>query len=110
MLFLKPAASKHRFTSGLFEAAETQSGATYSPLKNNGTPTTARAGVAFPGNDWLAFPDGDEYLANIGGSSPLLDELAVLRQRHLNDVASLLDAIANNRVEAFLGAGFSCSY
>jgi hypothetical protein len=34
----------------------------------------------------------------------------VLRQRHLNDVASLLDAIANNRVEAFLGAGFSCSY
>ena len=110
MLFLKPAASKHRFTSGLFEAVETEPRATYLPLKNNGAPTTARAGVAFPGNDWLTFPDGDEYLVNVGGSSQLLNELAVLRQRHLNDVASLLDAIANNRIEAFLGAEFSCAY
>ena len=109
MLFLQPAASKHRFTSGLFEAVETQSGTTYSPLKNNGTPTTARAGVAFPGNDWLAFPNGDQYLANIGASSQLLDELAVLRQRHLNDVANLLDAIDGNRVEAFLSSQFSCA-
>jgi hypothetical protein len=109
MLFLKPAASKHRLASGLFEAVETEPRATYSPLKNNDTPTTARAGVAFPGNDWLAFPDGDDYLVNIGDSSQLRDDLALLRQRHLDDVALLLDAIANNRVETFLGAGFSCS-
>jgi hypothetical protein len=37
--------------------------ASYSPLKNNGAPTTARAGVAFPENDWHTFPDGDQYLA-----------------------------------------------
>ena len=109
MLFLKPAASKHRLASGLFEAVETEPRATYSPLKNNDTPTTARAGVAFPGNDWLALPNGDDYLVNIGDSSQLRDDLALLRQRHLDDVALLLDAIANNRVEAFLGAGFSCS-
>jgi len=112
MLFLKPAASKHRFVAGLSTAADTypSGSASYSPLKNNGAPTTARAGVAFPGNDWISFPDGDEYLANIGGSSQLLDELAVLRERHLTAVAALLDAIAGNRVAAYLGAEFSCPY
>ena len=69
MLFLQPAVSKHRFISDLSSAAEDDPRTSYSPLKNNGAPTTARAGVAFPSNDWLASPDGDEYLANIGGSA-----------------------------------------
>ena len=108
MLFLQPAVTKHRFIRGLAAAADTQSGATYFPLKNNGAPTTARAGIAFPGNDWLAFPDGDQYLANIGGTPQLVDELAGLRQKHLTAVRSLLDAITGNRVDEYLGGGFSC--
>ena len=108
MLFLKPAASKHRFISGLSTAADDDPRATYFPLKNNGTPTTARAGIAFPGNDWLAFPEGDQYLANIGGTSELLNELAALRQKHLAAVASLLEAIADDQVEMYLSHDFTC--
>jgi hypothetical protein len=108
MLFLQPAVTKHRFISGLAAAVETEPRATYFPLKNNGAPTTARAGIAFPGNDWLAFPDGDQYLANIGGTPELVDELAVLRQRHLTAVGNLLEAIVENRVESYLDHGFSC--
>jgi len=53
---------------------------TYWPIAGNGKPTTARAGAAFPGNDWIAFPNGDEYLSNLGSSSPvLLNSLANLR-------------------------------
>ena len=102
MLFLQPAVSKNRFISGLSTAAADDPRATYFPLKINGTPTTARAGIAFPGNDWVAFPDGDQYLANIGGTSQLLNELAALRQKHLAAVASLLEAITDDRVERYL--------
>lgn len=108
MLFLQPAVSKDRFISGLSTAAADDPRATYFPLKINGTPTTARAGIAFPGNDWVAFPDGDQYLANIGGTSQLLNELAALRQKHLAAVASLLEAITDDRVERYLSRQFSC--
>jgi hypothetical protein len=107
MLFLQPAVSKRRFISGLSEAAAEVQGA-YSPLKNNFTPTTARAGVAFPGNDWQAFPLGDQYLANIGGSAELRLELAALRLLHLEAVLSLLDAIEDNRVDQYLAMQFRC--
>jgi hypothetical protein len=108
MLFLQPAVSKRRFISGLSEAVEDEPRASYSPLKNNGAPTTARAGVAFPENDWLAFPNGDQYLGNVGGSAPLRRELAALRQRHLDAVESLLAAIGNGDVEDYLDSQFRC--
>lgn len=108
MLFLQPAVTKQRFISGLSAAVEAEPRAEYFPLKSNGAPTTARAGIAFPGNDWLTFPGGDQYLANIGGTAQLLDELAVLRQKHLTAVHSLLEAIAKDRVEAYLARGFRC--
>ena len=108
MLFLQPAVTKRRFISGLATAVETEPGATYFPLNNNGMPTTARAGIAFPGNDWLAFPAGDQYLANIGGAPQLLEELAALRQKHLTAVGDLLQAIAKGRVDTYLTHQFSC--
>ena len=108
MLFLQPAVSKNRFISGLSSAANDDPRATYFPLKNNVTPTTARAGIAFPGNDWLAFPGGDQYLVNIGGTPQLLNELAALRQKHLAAVANLLEAIADDRVEKYLSRQFRC--
>lgn len=107
MLFLQPAVSKHQFIAGLSAAADEDPRASYSPLKNNGAPTTARAGVAFPGNDWLTFPNGDQYLANVGNSSQLRSELAALRQKHLAAVMSLLDAIEEDRLEDFF-TQFTC--
>ena len=109
MLFLQPAVSKHRFISGLSAAVADEPRASYSPLKNNGTPTTRRAGVAFPENDWLAFPDGDQYLVNVGGTAQLRRELADLRQQHLAAVDGLLLAIEQQRVGEFLAAPLTCS-
>jgi hypothetical protein len=108
MLFLQPAVSKRRFISGLSAAVEDEPRASYFPLKNNGAPTTARAGVAFPENDWLASPDGGQYLANIGGSDQLLSELAALREQHLAAVARLVKAIGDGDVEEFLDNQFTC--
>jgi len=109
MLFLQPAVSKRRFISGLSAAVEdVKPRASYSPLKNNGTPTTARAGVAFPENDWHASPNGDQYLANVGESPRLRSELAALRERHLDAVALLREAIDEGRVEEYLATQFTC--
>lgn len=108
MLFLQPAVTKQRFITGLAAAADTEPGATYFPRNNNGVPTTARAGIAFPGNDWLAFPDGDQYLANVGGTPQLLSELGVLRQKHLAAVANLLKAISRDRVDTYIDHQFKC--
>jgi hypothetical protein len=108
MLFLQPAVSKRRFISGLFAAADDDARASYAPLKNNGAPTTARAGVAFPENDWVTFPAGDQYLANVGESAPLRSALADLRERHLDAVALLLNAIRDGRVEEYLATEFTC--
>ena len=109
MLFLKPAATKRRFIDGLFTAASTTPGATYVTRNNSGEPTTAKAGIAFPGNDWIAFPDGDQYLTNLNNPSPqLLAALASLRQQHLQAVADLLEALDRNKVGQYLNHQFRC--
>src|SRR5215510_1396365 len=109
MLFLKPAATKQRFITGLSTAASTTPGATYVTLSNHGQPTTAKAGISFPGNDWIAFPDGAQYLAKLGNPSPrLLNELAALRQRHLRAVANLVNAIEKGQVTVYLKNQFKC--
>jgi hypothetical protein len=110
MLFLKPATTKQQFITGLSTAASTTSGATYVTLNNHGQPTTAKAGIGFPGNDWIAFPNGDQYLAKLGNASPqLLSALAALRQQHLQAVADLLDAIENGKVSLYLNHQFRCA-
>lgn len=109
MLFLKPDTTKRRFITGLSTAASTTRGATYVTLNNHQQPTTAKAGIAFPGNDWIAFPNGDQYLAKLGNPSPkLLNELAALRQRHLQAVANLLNAIEKGQVNRYLKNHFQC--
>ena len=110
MLFLKPAVTKQEFITGLSTAASTTPfEATYVTLNNNEQPTTAKAGTAFPGNDWIAFPDGDQYLAKLGNPSPqLLNELADLRLRHLQAVADLLNAIEKGKVSLYLNNQFKC--
>jgi hypothetical protein len=108
MLFLQPAVSKRRFISGLSAAVADDVRASYSPLKNNDAPTTARAGVAFPENDWLMFREGEQYLANVGESAQLRSELAVLRLRHLDAVARLLEAIEDDAVAEYFATQFTC--
>ncbi|HYN07741.1 MAG TPA: hypothetical protein VES67_10145 [Vicinamibacterales bacterium] len=109
MLFLKPAATKQQFITGLSTAASTTSGATYVTVKNNGAPTTAKAGIAFPENDWIAFPGGTQYLSQLGNaSSQLLTELAALRLQHLEAVANLLEAIEDGNVTDYLNSQFAC--
>ena len=109
MLFLKPAASKRRLIDGLSTAASTTPGATYVTRNNHGDPTTDKAGIAFPGNDWIAFRDGDQYLTNLNNpSSQLLEALASLRQLHLQAVDDLLEAIDTGNVDQFLSRPFSC--
>ncbi len=110
MLFLKPATTKQQFITGLSTAASTTPDATYVTLNNHGQPTTAKAGISFPGNDWIAFPNGDQYLARLGDPSPqLLSELAALRQRHLQAVANLINAIEKGKVTLYLNNQFRCA-
>jgi hypothetical protein len=68
----------------------------------------ATAGAAFPGNDWTAFPNGDQYLVNLPNSPQLLSQLAALRQEHLSAVSNLLAAIAKGDVDTYLKSGFRC--
>lgn len=109
MLFLKPAATKQQFITGLSTAASTYPTASYVTLNNNGEPSTAKAGIAFPGNDWIAFPDGDQYLTNVPNLSPqLLFELSALRELHLQAVASLLHAIEKGKIDQYVDHQFKC--
>jgi hypothetical protein len=108
MLFLIGAVSKKEFATGIYNAATTTPDMTYSPLEN-GAPTTATAGAAFPGNDWITSPNGQGYLSNLINPSPqLLNELAALRQKHLRAVADLLEAIKDGNVWSYLGDRFKC--
>jgi hypothetical protein len=109
MLFLIGDVSTAEFTTGLFKAASTTPDATYSPLDKNGKPTVATAGAAFPGNDWISFPNGDQYLANLVNPSPqLLSDLAALRTQHLQAVTNLLRAINKGNVSHYLNDQFTC--
>jgi hypothetical protein len=109
MVFLKPAATKQEFITGLSRAASTYPWATYETLNNNGQPTTAKAAVSFPGNDWTLFPGGDQYLMNLGNpSQTLLNQLAALRQLHLTAIAYLLQAIDKGDVSNYLNHQFQC--
>ena len=109
MLFLIGDVSKHQFASGLYRAASTTQDVTYFPLAKNDNPTTATAGAAFPGNDWVAFPGGNEYLMKLGSASPeLLKDLAALRERHLKAVNDLLRAIQSGNLKVYLNRDFKC--
>jgi hypothetical protein len=108
MLFLIGAVSTSEFETGLYRAATTTPAARYSPLDNHGNPTVATAGAAFPGNDWSAFPGGDQYLVNLPNSPRLLSELAALRRTHLRAVSNLLAAIAAGNVDNYLHNRFRC--
>jgi hypothetical protein len=98
MVFLIPAVKPSEFVSGLSTAASEYPGAAYVTLDNQGRPSTAKASIGFPSNDWAAYPDGSQYLAVLGKtpSPALLARLQALRVQHLNAVCGLLGAIGSN--------------
>ena len=109
MLFLKPATSKQKLIAGLSAAVSATPEAKYVTLNNNDRPTTDKAGIAFPGNDWIAFPDGDQYLSQLGNRSPgALSALAEIREQHLRAVDDLVAAIGNGYLSSYLTGGFTC--
>lgn len=109
MLFLQPDVPKIQFIGGMFLSTLLYpSHPTYYPTGGFGIPKTKRAGIDFPFNDWLAFPDGDGYLGNVPASQSLLDTLADLRQQHLTAVDDLIVAIDQNDVDNYLLSGFAC--
>jgi hypothetical protein len=110
MLFLQPGVSQSQFVQGLFTAARTTRHTQYFPVDRNRQPTTATAGVSFPGNDWVMYPGGDQYLAQLGNhpSPRLLRQLAALRQQHLQAVANLVSAIEKGKVNRYLHEQFTC--
>ncbi len=52
-----------QFIAGYVQAAA-QFGVEYTPIVN-GVPSLFQGGAAFPGNDWIASPGGEDYLARI---------------------------------------------
>ena len=103
LLFLQPAAGVQQFIDGMFAAAQTFPGVVYAPLDLMGLATTAAAGVAFRGNDWLANPDGAEYLAGVG-QDPGADlgevrNLEALREYHLGAVEVFDDLVVSGDVD-----------
>jgi hypothetical protein len=56
-----------QFIAGYVRAAR-EFGVEYTPVVN-GVPSLFRGGAAFPGNDWIANPRGEEYLARIPAQS-----------------------------------------
>jgi hypothetical protein len=108
MLFLIGNVSTNEFTSGIYKAVVTSPRTTYSPLEN-GIPGTLLAGAAFPGNDWTSSPSGQGYLSNlVNPSISLLNQLAALRQEHLQAVRDLLQAIKDSNVGRYLSDEFRC--
>jgi len=68
-----------QFIAGYVQAA-TEFGVEYTPIVG-GAPSLFQGGAAFPGNDWTASPNGEEYLARIPVASH--SALARIRNSHL---------------------------
>jgi hypothetical protein len=68
-----------QFIAGYGKAAAAF-GVEYTPVVG-GKPSLFTGGAAFPGNDWMASPDGEDYLARIPPASH--KALARIRQFHL---------------------------
>ncbi|HEX3476985.1 MAG TPA: hypothetical protein VHT91_18305 [Kofleriaceae bacterium] len=68
------------FIAGYVQAAN-EFGVAYTPVID-GKPALFQGGAAFPGNDWVAHPGGEDYLARLPGR--VHDRLRQLRALHLD--------------------------
>jgi hypothetical protein len=88
-LSLQSFVSNRRFINGYVRAAA-EFDVEYTPIVA-GVPRLFRGGAAFPFNDWILFPHGEEYLDRIPPDSHRL--LRGLRQRHLQFTRAALRLI-----------------
>lgn len=77
---LQSAVPDDEFIAGYVQAAR-EFGVTYTPVIH-GKPALFQGGAAFPGNDWVAHPGGEDYLARLPGR--VHDRLRRLRALHLD--------------------------
>lgn len=82
-----------QFIAGYVQAAA-QFGLEYTPIVG-GSPSLFQGGAAFPGNDWVASPHGEEYLSRIPQASHRA--LRRLRDYHLRVTREVLGKIAHGR-------------
>ena len=81
-----------QFINGYVQAAQ-QFGVEYTPIVN-GQPSLFVGGAAFPGNDWIVSPNGEEYLARIPVQSHRA--LARIRAFHLRVTREVLRKLDRN--------------
>jgi len=85
-LSLRSAVSDEQFIAGYVEAAR-RFGVEYTPIVN-GQPSLFQGGAAFPGNDWIQNPGGQEYLSRI--PAPSHRALRRIRALHLQITKDVL--------------------
>ena len=79
-----------RFIAGYTEAAAVF-GVEYTPIVG-GVPSLFQGGAAFPGNDWVASPRGEEYLSRLPAASHhALRSLRLAHLRFTRDALQLLE-------------------
>ena len=79
-----------RFIAGYTEAAAVF-GVEYTPIVG-GVPSLSQGGAAFPGNDWVASPRGEEYLSRLPAASHrALRSLRLAHLRFTRDALQLID-------------------
>ena len=86
-LSLQSAVPDAQFIAGYVEAAASRFGVEYTPIVN-GAPSLFQGGAAFPGNDWVVSPHGEEYLARIPQQSHRA--LSRIRAFHLRATVEVL--------------------
>jgi hypothetical protein len=90
-LSLQSFVENEQFIAGYVQAAA-ELGVEYTPIDSMGTPGLFEGGAAFPGNNWVLSPNGEEYLGRIPAVNHLL--LRKLRSDHLRltrDALRLVD-------------------
>ena len=75
-----------QFISGYLQAAQ-EFGVEYTPVIN-GVPGLFQGGAAFPGNDWVSHPHGEEYLSRL--PVQIHDALRRIRDFHLRFTLDVL--------------------
>jgi hypothetical protein len=89
-LSLQSAVPDAQFIAG-YVAAAARFGVEYTPVVN-GMPSLFTGGAAFPGNDWIASPHGEEYLSRIPAQSHrALSRIRAFHLRATMDVLRKLD-------------------
>jgi len=103
-LSLQSAVPDAQFIAGYVQAAA-EFGVEYTPVIN-GAPALFQGGAAFPGNDWIVNPRGEEYLSRIPPRSHRA--LARIRAFHLRVTQDVLRKLDDHKREQSHQVSFDC--